>query len=393
MPIKRVSISGFRSLRDVTWEPGRLNVLIGPNNAGKSNLLRALALLQRSAAGEIADAVLQEGGMAPLLWDGQATELRWAIEGVGFGVADNPLTYELMLRRLGVSSGFRVEHELLADYTRFRKGEKSQPFKYLERDPRHAVTWDQEERRLLAHDGSVPDDQTLLSLLGGPFGLPVVLGLRRNLASWRIYHALRVDAESPLRQAAVARVEQRLAADGGNLIPVLHSLYSGQREFKHTLDAAMRAAFGEEFEELVFPPAADQRVQLRVRWASLKIEQSAQDLSDGTMRFLALIAILANPNPGALVAIDEPETGLHPRMFRVVADLAAEAAERTQVVFTTHSPQLLDALAEQQPTTTVAQLQDGATRLDQLNSEELQRWVREFSLGDLFTSGELELIA
>src|SRR4051794_34893648 len=82
---------------------------------------------------------------------------------------------------------------------------------------------------------------------------------------------------------------------------------------------AMRAAFGNDFEKLVFPPAADQRIHMRIRWRSLKREQSAADLSDGTLRFLFLLAVLANPSPPPVIAIDEPETGLHPSMFPIVA--------------------------------------------------------------------------
>ena len=85
---------------------------------------------------------------------------------------------------------------------------------------------------------------------------------------------------------------------GQNLISVLHTLYTGDREFKREINAAMKAAFGDDFEELVFPPAADQRIQLRVRWRSLEREQSAADLSDGTLRFLFLLTVLASPEAG-----------------------------------------------------------------------------------------------
>ena len=155
----------------------------------------------------------------------------------------------------------------------------------------------------------------------------------------------------------------------------------------------MRAAFSDDFEELIFPPAADQRVQLRIRWRSLRTEQSAADLSDGTIRFLLLLAIFLSPKPGDLIAVDEPEVGLHPSMFPIIAELAAEASERTQVVLTTHSPQFLDALQTMTPTTTVAQWNDGQTRLSVINGEELKRWLKEYSLGALFRSGELEGMA
>lgn len=102
------------------------------------------------------------------------------------------------------------------------------------------------------------------------------------------------------------------------------------------------------------------------------------------------MAILANPEPESLIAIDEPEVGLHPGMLPVVAEFACEAARRTQVILTTHSPQFLDAFREEPPTTTVAHWVDGESRLSVVDGEELARWLEEYSLGALFRSGELE---
>jgi predicted ATPase len=395
MEVQQLRVRGFRSLRDVAWEPGRLNVIIGPNGSGKSNLLRALALLRDAATGTLSEAVTAQGGIAPLLWDGQVSELEWAVKAIlpGRDALRDALTYELALRRLGETSACRVEREMLGNYYKVEQGESDSPFKLLERDQRHAVTFDGEERRLSAHEGSVPEDQPLLSMVSGPFGNPIVVDFGRALASWAIYHDLHVDQSATIRQAAVARVEKRVAADGQNLIPVLHTLYTGDREFKRAVDDAMRAAFGDAFEELVFPPAADQRVQLRLKWRTLRTGQSAADLSDGTIRFLLLIAIFSSPEPGGLIAVDEPETGLHPSMFPIIAELAAEASERTQVILTTHSPQFLDAFTETVPSVTVSECAEGETRLRVLEGDELERWLKDYTLGSLFRSGELEAMA
>jgi predicted ATPase len=152
----------------------------------------------------------------------------------------------------------------------------------------------------------------------------------------------------------------------------------------------MQAAFGNDFEELIFPPAADQRTQLRVLWKSLKRGQTAAELSDGMLRFLLLLTILVSPDPAPLIAIDEPEMGLHPAMLPIVAEYAVAAAQKTQVVLTTHSPQFLNAFTETRPAITVAMWEQGETVLKQLSEESLDYWLQEYSLGALFTSGELE---
>ena len=116
-------------------------------------------------------------------------------------------------------------------------------------------------------------------------------------------------------------------------------------------------------------------------------------LSDGTIRFLFLMTVLCNPDPPPLIAIDEPETGLHPSMFPIIAEYAAEASKRTQVIFSTHSPQFLDAFSDYNPTTTVTAWKDGETKIKNLDREALQEWLKHYSLGTLFLSGDLEAMA
>ncbi|MCP5111186.1 MAG: AAA family ATPase, partial [bacterium] len=133
-------------------------------------------------------------------------------------------------------------------------------------------------------------------------------------------------------------METLLEPDGQNLVPVLHTLCANNQEFKTGIDDAMFAAFTEDYEGLSFPPAADGRIQLRVRWKHMKSAHGIADLSDGTIRFLMLLAILGNPEPAPVIAIDEPETGLHPSMLPIIAEFAVEASRKSQVILSTHSP-------------------------------------------------------
>jgi predicted ATPase len=395
MTIQRLEISGFRSLESVVWQPGALNVLIGPNGAGKSNLLRALVLLKRAAEGKLSDTVRDWDGMTALLWDGQAKELRFSLRTDPVGEKDrqvqDALTYDLTLAPVGRTSAFRVAYERLVH--RFRQSEKrvspDAPTLLL-RDHGRATMFNSEHRKLESGSELYAEDETLLAQVSDPASYPINTAFRRSLADYQIYHDVRVDIDAEMRRAALLRRETRVEPNGSNLVGVLYTLYTTDRNFKTELNNAMQAAFGPDFEELVFPPAEDNRIQLRVRWRSLERGQSARDLSDGTLRFLFLITVLGATDLPPVLAIDEPETGLHPGMLPIVAEFAAEAAQRTQVILTTHSPQFLNAFKNQADIATLVDWKDGKTILRRPEPADLARWLEHYQLGDLWLSGELE---
>jgi predicted ATPase len=331
--------------------------------------------------------------MVPLLWDGQTDSIKY---GAHFESPSE--TYELVMEQLGQTGAFRIGKELLAK-PESEIGKPQDVIKFLERTRTQAIYFSFPARQALEiKPESLDDDETLLSQVpfleihGGP-STAISSRIQRHLAGYSIYHDVRVDQESEMRRAAVSRRDTRVESDGNNLISVLHTLYSEDRAFKTELNTAMRAAFGEEFEELVFPPAEDGRIQLRLRWRSLKREQSASDLSDGTLRFLFLLAVLGSSEPPPLIAIDEPETGLHPSMLPLVAEFAAEAARRTQVILTTHSPQFLNAFQNRADIVTVVESREGKTQLRRLPEADLARWLEHYQLGELWLSGELEGVA
>lgn len=393
MKITQLDIEGFRSLRKVSWRPGDLNVIIGPNGSGKSNLLRFLELIAVSAQGRLGKYIQSSGGMSPIVWDGVASSIKFTMETTPEGGDLGPEHYELELTRLGSGSSYKVEKELLINSYKSRKGVKKRPFKFLERIAKAAFVFDEGEHKFTTPEEFVADEESLLSIASGPFiNNHFIPPFQKGLASIAVYHDLHTNKDASVRQSAISRMEKRVDPDGQNLISVLHTLYTGDRDFKNDINSAMQAAFGDDFEELVFPPEADQRIQMRIRWKSLKREQSAAELSDGTLRFLFLLTVLASPTPAPIIVIDEPETGLHPSMLPLVAEYAIDASTRSQVILTTHSPQFLDAFAGTRPTTTIAKWENGETTLKTLEGEALEYWLKEYSLGTLFKSGELEQI-
>jgi len=226
-------------------------------------------------------------------------------------------------------------------------------------------------------------------------GLDVRIGsvCEQWLRRWEVHYDLRTDRKADVRRSVPARHEKRLSRDGANLIQVLHTLYMTNEEFERRLDDAMAAAFPDDYVKLKFAPLEEGRIELRLRWKHVARPPAAADLSDGTLRFLMLAAILANPEPAPLIAIDEPETGLHPRMLAIVAELAEEAASKSQVILATHSPELLDAFHEEPPAVTVFRWEKDRTVLSTLAGVDLKRWVEDYSLGKFAFSGEAEALS
>jgi predicted ATPase len=152
-----------------------------------------------------------------------------------------------------------------------------------------------------------------------------------------------------------------------NILEHLESLYSGITDF----DVAIQ----------------DGSVQLYLQEGDFTIPASR--LSDGTLRFLCLLALLCDPQPPPLICIEEPELGLHPDVIPGIAHLLLEASTRTQLVVTTHSNILVDALSESPEDVVICEKEDGRSILRRLDGESLRVWLKRYSLGELWRSGEI----
>ncbi len=374
MYIEALKIAGFMSFKDVTWRPGRLNVLIGANGSGKSNLLRALGLVHASAAGELRSLVVDGGGFPRLCWGGSAETIRFFLT-VGTSGPSQKISHVFALGRIANPASHRIDSEVVA----------------IDEPSRQELLLREFDKLII--DGApytpavpLPEGETVLSTISALWTNPLPYILQQQLRAWVIYRELAVDEEAPIRCSAVARKETRISYNGKNLIPVLKTLYEG--DFKDAIDSGMSAAFPDDYAELFFRETEPNRIQLYVRRKHGQREDSAADLSDGTLRFLLLLTILATPDPPPLIAIDEPESGLHPSMLPIIAEFAAAAATRTQVILSTHSPEMLDAFGDTLPAATIFDWVGDHTELKTVRGDELKKWVEEYSLGRFIFSGE-----
>ena len=130
-------------------------------------------------------------------------------------------------------------------------------------------------------------------------------------------------------------------------------------------------------------------IQLFLHYAGLNSPIPATRLSDGTIRYLSLLAVLCHPSPPPLICIKEPELGLHPDLVTRLADLLIEASHRVQLIVTTHSDTLIDGLSSTPDAVVVCEKRDGCSRMERRSSAELSKWLNDYGLGQLWRRGEI----
>jgi predicted ATPase len=365
MKLERIKIEGYRSLKSVEWKPEPLNVLIGANATGKSNFLQALELLPAAAEGTLEQTILDRGGMAPLMWDGVASKICLSSS---FKLG----SYTLTLSRVPKTGAFEITDERVVSPSGAELITRS---------------WAE-----LAN--ALEPSEAMLSSRLDPNETPEARSIQQALSGWSLHHDLPTDQTAPVRRSSVTRSKNRLARTGEDLTPVLHTLYEQSREFENAVDDAMTAAFPNDYDKLKFESSLDRgHISVAVRWRGARRQPDASELSDGTLRFLMLLAILANPDPPPLIAIDEPETGLHPRMLSIVAEYAVMASRGSQVILSTHSPVFLDAFEDTKPAVTVFEWEQDHTVMGAIEGEQLQRWLEDYTLGNFAFSGGAEAIS
>jgi predicted ATPase len=352
MGLTDIHIAGYRSVRSIRFPVRQLSVLVGANGVGKTNLYRALELVQAAATGTLARDIAREGGLGSVLWAGNRKVsdqprliLSVSLDDIGGGPSDYELelgfapTYEVEIGvRAPATAAFPLEAQVKAETLSLRGARRS--IALMERKGPSVWARDSEGRRVLA-DENLLASETALSALRG---YPEIDAVRETLSAWRFFHGFRTDAASPIRQPGLAVTAPLLSADGANLAAVFATLRH-IREDSIDLDAAIADAFpGARLD--VPMPMEDARFSLTFPDMPRRAFGAAE-LSDGTLQFLALMGALLSYRLPPLIALNEPETSLHPELLPALARVIAKAAQRTQIWVVTHSRPLADALAEE----------------------------------------------
>ena len=374
----------------------RLNVLIGPNGSGKSNLLEAVSLLQAAPRG-ISEFFSNAGGIREWLWQGGSQPASFTVETSVSFPPGGALRHLLALTPL--KSGRPMVVEERVEPTATRPGREERVYCQPPQDRRvksklmrqHASAPADSEEGLMVHERQgfvefLSTDSANESLLYYTSGViyTAMWRLRTQYKNIRLYRNWSFGPNATLRRPCVAHARSDFLDEGGENLPLVLSHLRGAPKRK-LLDALRR----------LFDGIVDFQCPVTGGMVSLFLDESggrsipATRLSDGTLRYLCLLAVLLHPEPPSLIGIEEPELGLHPDLLPGLADLLVEASERTQLIVTTHSDVLVDALTERPESIVVCEKHDGQTEMRRLDKADLAKWLTEYRLGDLWTSGEL----
>ena len=384
-------------------EFGPLNVLIGPNGSGKSNIIEAIDLL-RAAATDLVAPIREGGGTEEWLWKGSpaapVAEIDVTIVNPGLEAPHSkeesiPLRHRISFTK--EKGSFNLVDEVIEDeqgefedapdrryYYRYQRGSPLLGTLSLnESDGANNI----ERVQLKLRSEDIQSNQSIVSQRKDPRQYPEITYLDF------MYKRIRLYGDWDLGRGSKARLPQStdlfnhfLAEDASNLGLYLNHL-SHEEGTKSALIAKLKR-FYDQFSDLTFLVQGG-TLQTFFREQNLQHPVPASRLSDGTLRFLCLASVLCNPLGTPLICIEEPEIGLHPDIIPTVAEMLVEASERTQIIVTTHSDILVDAISHIPEAVLVCEKERSSTTVVRLDEDELRVWLKKYSLGELWLRGDL----
>lgn len=359
-----------------------LNVLIGPNGSGKSNLIEAIGLL-RSAASTLTAPLrgTTGGGVREWIWKGGGKGVA-SIDAVIDSLPGSPsLRHRIEFRESG--SRFELVDEAIEESIP-RTGYDDAFFYYRFQDGRPALNIRGDDNKRFLRREDVAPDESILSQRKDPDLYPELSYLSETYGKVRLYREWSFGRSSVFRGPQAADLpSSRLDENFANLGLFLNRLRKTPKAKKAILEHLRDLYSGiDDFDVEV----KGNTVEVFLTEGDFIIPASR--LSDGTLRYLCLLAILCDPEPPPLIGIEEPELGLHPDMLPKIADLLVEASERTQLVVTTHSDTLVDAMTERPEAVVVVEKHDGRTVLKRLDADaEIRTFLEKYRLGEMWTRG------
>jgi len=399
MLIRNLKVSGVLSFGakgiDLPLRP--LNVLIGANGSGKSNFIEILNLLRHMPT-RLDSPIMTSGGMSewrhggggllplgPPLMKIEATLERKTKQLMG-------LHHSIVIAPNG--DNLSVDDETIEN-DRPTDGESEPRWFYrmnggsgIVHEYGPEIKYDEAgilDNFRIIDDARLDSRASILSQIRDPGRSTVFDHLQESYSSIHIYREWCFGPGTVVRSAPPADSPiDRVGRGGENLAAVIASMNSARKnEYLAVLQSLYDNILG-----IRVAPGPGGGLKLYIE-ENNSTEISATRLSDGTLRFMFLLAILLDPTPPRMIVIEEPELGLHPDVIPKIAELLVDASKRTQLVVTTHSRMMIDALGGDPESVVVCSKENGETQMQRLCASDLDDWLEKYSLGDLWSRGEI----
>lgn len=354
--LEEIEIQNFKSIRHQKLRMGRLNLFIGGNGSGKSNLIQVFQFLREIYRRNLAAYSLRKGADS-LLYPGRKRS-PFLVFRVVFGDMESSNGYRILLSPTDEGS-LIVSGETASFHI---KGSQTDTSTQVSSGGREA-------------------------LIGRPRGA-IAHYSKSGLESYRVYHFHDTSESAPVKGEADVHDNQELRKDAGNLAPFLYFLEQRHPDHFRNIEDTVRqiAPF---FDRFNLKPSRLNPEKIRLEWLEKGSDSyfNASSLSDGTLRFICLATLLLQPTLPAVVLLDEPELGLHPAAITLLASLLSAAAERTQVLVATQSVNLINQFGPEDVWT--VDREDGQSVFRRLSEQDMSVWLDEYALGELWEKNVL----
>lgn len=344
MKIKKITIKGYKSIKNQTVEMRNLNVLIGSNGIGKTNFVSVFELLKALYRGGIMEYVLKNNGANKLLYMGAKSTERIDLN-VDFEDEVEKRRYENEL--FFVQDSLAINHSSISCFSKSSalsisaNSKKELPANFIEE------------------------------------------GYKDFGDNLQTFHFHDTTITSKMKASQSVKDNRALKCDGSNIAAYLYYLLQRYPKHFRRIEAMIRSV-SPFFEQFALMPNRINPNIISLEWRQRGCEEyfDAYQLSDGTLRFICLVTLLMQPDPPAIIIIDEPEIGLHPQALNKLASIIKMASLKSQIIISTQSNYLVDNFAPED--ILVVNRNNNATEFRRLDTEQLRAWLEEYSLGEIW---------
>ena len=342
-----LKIEGYKSIKSLEIEFSEINIILGANGVGKSNFINFFNFVRKIIDKELEFYTAQSGGVNKILHFGKKITNQ-----LNFDLKFQPNRYKVSLVPTDDDKFIFLDESTYIDSSR---------------------------KVFLENRGNKESNLSIYN----PEGYRVNRYILHYIKDWKVYHFHDTSKNSPMKQPC--RVDDYYSFDvnGGNLPAFLYFIKQNYpSSYKKIVRTIQKIA--PFFHDFILEPDIANEQMIKLRWKHKGDDSyfDANDLSDGTIRFIAIVTLLLQPNLPRIILLDEPELGLHPFALNILANLFRVVSQKTQIIVSTQSATFADYFELED--IIVADSIDNATKFKRLDKEEYQEWLEEYSIGEMW---------